>query len=189
VISILTGKIIHTNLDKVVVDVSGVGFEVGITPRHSLKLSLGSSVTLFTRMIVKEDDISLFGFESMGERELFDQLCSVSGIGPKLALTTLSGLTEQALRNAIADQDELVFKAIPGIGPKTAKLIILSLTGKVGLSMRSHYPNVISALSQLGTDDKKAAQVVSALQPGLSDSEALKLALSQLGTGKLVSND
>lgn len=188
-ISILTGNIIHTSLDRVVVDVSGVGFEVGITPRHSMKLSLGSAVTLFTRMIVKEDDISLFGFDSMGERELFDQLCSVSGIGPKLALTTLSGLNEQALRNAIADQDELVFKAIPGIGPKTAKLIILSLTGKVGLSMKSHYPNVIAALAQLGTDDKKAAQIVAALESGLSDSEALKLALSQLGSGKLVSND
>lgn len=188
-ISILTGNIIHTSLDRVVVDVSGVGFDVGITPRHSMNLSLGSTVTLFTRMIVKEDDISLFGFESMGERELFDQLCSVSGIGPKLALTTLSGLNEQALRNAIADQDELVFKAIPGIGPKTAKLIILSLTGKVGLSMKSHYPNVIAALAQLGSDDKKAAQIVAALEPGLSDSEALKLALSQLGTGKLVSND
>lgn len=188
-ISILTGTLIHTELSKVVVDVSGVGFEVGITPRHSLKLSLGDSVTLFTRMIVKEDDIALFGFESMGERELFDQLCSVSGIGPKLALTTLSGLTEQSLRNAIADQDEMVFKAIPGIGPKTAKLIILSLTGKVGLSVKSHYPNVLAALSQLGTDDKRAGQIVGSLEPGLSDSQALKLALGQLGSGKLVSND
>lgn len=188
-ISILSGKIIHTSLDRVVVDVSGVGFEVGVTPRHALKLSLGSSVTLFTRMIVKEDDISLFGFESMGERELFDQLCSVSGIGPKLALTTLSGLTEQALRNAIADQDELVFKAIPGIGPKTAKLIILSLTGKVGLSMKSHYPNVVAALAQLGADEKRSAQIVAALEPGMSDSDALKQALVQLGAGKLASSD
>jgi Holliday junction DNA helicase RuvA len=189
VISTLSGKLIHTSLAKVVVDVSGVGFEVGITPRHSLKLNLGDSVTLFTRMIVREDDISLFGFESMGERELFDQLCSVSGIGPKLALTTLSGLTENALRNAIADQDELVFKAIPGIGPKTAKLILLSLTGKVGLSVKTHYPNVLAALSQLGTDDKRAAQIVAELEPGLNDSQALKLALSKLGSGKLSGND
>ena len=188
-ISILTGKLIHTSLSKVVVDVSGVGFEVGITPRHSLKLSMGQPVTLFTRMIVKEDDIALFGFESMGERELFDQLCSVNGIGPKLALTTLSGLTEASLRNAIADQDELVFKAIPGIGPKTAKLIILSLTGKVGLSVKSHYPNVLAALSQLGTDEKRASQIVSGLEAGLSDSQALKLALAKLGSGKLSQND
>lgn len=188
-ISILSGKLIHSSLSKVVIDVSGVGFEVGITPRYSLKLSLGESVTLYTRMIVKEDDISLFGFESMGERELFDQLCSVSGIGPKLALTTLSGLTENSLRNAIADQDELVFKSIPGIGPKTAKLIILSLTGKVGLSVKSHYPNVLAALAQLGTDEKKASQIISELESGLSDSQALKLALSKLGTGKLSAND
>ena len=188
-ISILSGKIIYSSLAKVVVDVSGVGFEVGITPRHALKLRLGDSLTLFTRMIVKEDDIALFGFESMGERELFDQLCSVSGIGPKLALTTLSGLTETSLRNAIADQDELVFKAIPGIGPKTAKLIILSLTGKVGLSSKNHYPNVLAALGQLGTDDRRAAQIVSELEPGQSDSQALKLALAKLGTGKLSGND
>lgn len=188
-ISILSGTIIHSSLAKVVLDVSGVGFEVGVTPRHSLKLGLGQSVTVFTRMMVKEDDISLFGFESMGERELFDQLCSVSGIGPKLALTTLSGLTETSLRNAIADQDELVFRAIPGIGPKTAKLILLSLTGKVGPSSKTHYPNVLAALNQLGTDDRRAAQIVGELEAGLSDSQALKLALSKLGSGKLSGND
>lgn len=184
-ISIVSGKLVQATLDRVVVDVHGLGFEIGVTPRHSFKLSVGSEVTLFTRMIVKEDDISLFGFESAGERELFDQLCSVSGIGPKLALTTLSGIDEQSLRNAIANQDETVFRAVSGIGPKTAKLIILSLTGKVGLSTKSHYPNVLAALAQLGSDDRRASEVVAGLESGLTDSQALKIALSKLGSGKL----
>lgn len=184
-ISVISGKLIHTQLDRVVIDVSGIGFEVGVTPRHSMKLSIGEAVTLFTRLVVREDDLSLFGFASMGERELFDQLCSVSGIGPKLALTTLSGMTEESLRNAIAEQNELAFKAIPGIGPKTAKLIILSLSGKVGLSGPGRYQNVLAALQQLGTDETKAHKVISNLEAGLSDSEALKQALAQLGSGKL----
>ena len=187
-ISILSGELIHSNLNSVVIDVQGVGFEVHLTPRHSLKLSKGR-VTLFTRLVVREDDLTLYGFESAGERELFDQLCSVSGIGPKLALTTLSGLDEASLKNAILDQNELVFRSVPGIGPKTAKLIILSLSGKVKLGGSAHYPNVLAALSQLGSDDRKASQAVAALEPGLSDSEALKRALAALGSGKLTQND
>lgn len=184
-ISILSGTISHTNLDKVVLDISGIGFEIALTARHALKLRLGDEVTLFTRLVVREDDLSLFGFESSSERELFDQLCSVSGIGPKLALTTLAGLEASALRNAIIEQNESVFKAIPGIGPKTAKLIILSLTGKVGIAEKSHYPNVQAALLQLGTNESQAAKALATIEPGLSDSQALKTALAQLGTGKI----
>lgn len=188
-ISVISGKLIHTQLDRVVIDVSGIGFEVAVTPRHSVKLTLGAEITLFTRLVVREDDLSLFGFSSAGERELFDQLCSVSGIGPKLALTTLSGMTEESLRNAIAEQNELAFKAIPGIGPKTAKLIILSLSGKVGPSSSGRYQNVLAALQQLGTDEAKAAKAISELEAGLSDSEALKQALAQLGSGKLAKSE
>jgi holliday junction DNA helicase RuvA len=189
VISIITGELVHTALDHVVVDVSGIGFQIAITPRHSLKLQKGHKVTIFTRLIVKEDDLALYGFESGSERELFDQLCSVSGIGPKLALTTLAGVDAQGLRNAIAEQNELVFKSIPGIGPKTAKLIILSLSGKVSMVSNDRYPNVLAALSQLGTDDRRAGQIVSELETGLTDSQALKLALARLAAGKLASND
>lgn len=183
-ISTLTGSISHTNLDRIVVEISGVGFEVALTMRHALKLKVGDKLTVFTRLIVREDDLSLYGFESSSERELFDQLCSVSGIGPKLALTTLSGLDASSLRSAIIEQNELVFKAIPGIGPKTAKLIILSLSGKVGVAERSHYPNVQAALAQLGTNDSQAQKALAAIEPGLSDSQALKAALAALSAGK-----
>lgn len=184
-ISVLTGNISHTNLDRVVLEISGIGFEVALTMRHVIKLKVGDRATLFTRLVVREDDLSLYGFESSSERELFDQLCSVSGIGPKLALTTLSGLEASALRNAIIEQNEMVFKAIPGIGPKTAKLIILSLSGKVGVAERSHYPNVQAALAQLGTNDSQAVKALSAIEPGLTDSQALKAALAALSAGKL----
>ena len=85
-ISSLTGELISLSLDRAHLSVSGVGFEIAITPRHSLTLRSGEKTTLHTRLIVREDELSLYGFQSSSERELFDQLVSVNGIGPKLAL-------------------------------------------------------------------------------------------------------
>ena len=183
-IGLLQGEVLDLALDRVTVMVSGVGFEVMITARHSLKLKRGEQLTLHTKMVVREDDISLFGFETASDRELFNQLCSVNGIGPKLALTTLSGMDSNALRTAISEQNELAFRSISGIGPKTAKLIILSLSEKVS-APHAGYSTVLDALAGLGTDPKKAAAVLSELEPGLSDAEALKAALAKLSRGKI----
>lgn len=187
-ISSLTGELIALSLDRAHLSVSGVGFEISITPRHSLGLKAGQVATLHTRLVVREDELSLYGFQSASERELFDQLVSVNGIGPKLALAVLAGLPDESLRQAIANQDEAAFRAISGVGPKTAKLIILSLSGKVQLGS-SKYQAVLQALSQLGTQESKAQKIVSALPDGLDDSKALKLALSQLAGGKLSNNE
>ncbi len=119
---------------------------------------------------------------------MFDQLVSVNGIGPKLALAVLAGLPEDLLRQAIANGDEAAFRAISGVGPKTAKLIILSLSGKVQLGA-GKYPAVLQALSQLGTNEAKAQQIVASLPADLDDSKALKLALSRLSAGKLTANE
>lgn len=187
-ISSLTGELIGLSLDRAHLSVAGVGFEIAITPRHSLSLKQGQTATLHTRLVVREDELSLYGFQSASERELFDQLVSVNGIGPKLALAVLAGLPEDLLRQAIANGDEAAFRAISGVGPKTAKLIILSLSGKVQLGA-GKYPAVLQALSQLGTNEAKAQQIVASLPADLDDSKALKLALSQLSAGKLTANE
>lgn len=187
-ISSLTGELIGLSLDRAHLSVAGVGFEIAITPRHSLSLKQGQTATLQTRLVVREDELSLYGFQSASERELFDQLVSVNGIGPKLALAVLAGLPEDLLRQAIANGDEAAFRAISGVGPKTAKLIILSLSGKVQLGA-GKYPAVLQALSQLGTNEAKAQQIVASLPADLDDSKALKLALSQLSAGKLTANE
>lgn len=185
-ISTLSGTVASLGLDSCVIEVGGVGLHVHLTPRHILKLKPGDKVFVETRLIVREDELSLFGFQSSKEREQFDLLCSVSGIGPKLAMTTLAGMDATGIANAVNSQDEAAFRAIPGIGPKTAKLILISLGGKVGLSAATPATErVLQALIQLGTEESQARRVLSEIDRSLSESEALRAALAQLGKGKL----
>lgn len=185
-ISQLSGTLVELSLERAVVLVGGVGFSVALTARHASKLRPGQEVLLKTKLVVREDDLSLYGFESATDAEYFDLLCSVSGIGPKLAMTILGGLNAEGIANAINSQNEAAFKAISGVGPKTAKLLILSLGGKVGLSTASGVnQNVLLALIQLGTDPVKAATILGDLPRNLSDAELLKLALTELGKSKL----
>lgn len=185
-ISQLSGTVIELGLDRAVVLVGGVGFSVALTPKQALKLKVDQQVSIRTKLVVREDDLSLYGFESATDAEFFDLLCSVSGIGPKLAMTILGGLDAQGITNAVNAQDEAVFRAIPGVGPKTAKLLIISLGGKVGLSgSKPINEKVLQALTQLGTDPAKAVKILEALPSDASEAELLKLALSELGKGKL----
>jgi Holliday junction DNA helicase RuvA len=185
VIELLSGKVVTLQPDAAVLMVSGVGFRVSISPRYSLQLKLGQNLEIVTRMVVREDDISLFGFPSHDEQELFDLLCSVSGIGPRLAMTVLSGMDPQQIRNAVNAQDDVSFRSISGIGPKTAKLIVISLANKVGLSTSTPRSKVLEALVQLGTEESKAREIITSLPSELTDSEALKQALAALGSAKL----
>jgi len=128
----------------------------------------------------------LFGFQSNKEADLFDLLCGVNGIGPKLAMTTLSGLSADLLVSAINAQDENAFRAIPGIGPKTAKLVLITLHGKVGLSSSSKVnENVLQAMLQLGGDELTSRKLLANLDQSLSESVLLKQALAELGRSKL----
>jgi Holliday junction DNA helicase RuvA len=168
--------------------VSGVGFSIQVTSRHSAKLAVGQEILIQTKLVVREDDLSLFGFQTSQEAELFDLLCGVNGIGPKLAMTTLSGLTGELLVNAINSQDESAFRAIPGIGPKTAKLVLITLSGKVGLSSSVRVnENVLQAMLQLGGDELASRKLLSSLDQSLSESTLLKQALAELGRSKLIS--
>jgi Holliday junction DNA helicase RuvA len=186
VIELLSGRVARLATDSLTLMVAGVGFRVAITPRFSLKLRLDQDLEIVTKLVVREDDLALFGFESQGEQESFDLLCSVSGIGPKLAMTVLSGMDAQQIANAVNAQDDSAFRAISGIGPKTAKLIVISLANKVGLSSSSPRSKVLEALLQLGTDEALARDILSQLTDDLDNSAALKQALALLGKSKLV---
>lgn len=183
-ISILTGQVLEVGAESAVIGVGGVGFEVVLTPRQLMNLSVGEQKSFYTRMIVKEDDIALFGFEGRLEREQFDLLCSVSGIGPKLAMTVIAGLDAESFAAAISNQDEQVFRNIPGIGPKTAKLILISLAGKTQQLDSPTAHRVLLALRQLGTDETRARKALSQLDQSLEESELLKQALKLIGSGK-----
>lgn len=184
-ISQLNGTLVELNLDRAVVLVGGVGFAVALTSRHATKLKAGQEVSLRTKLVVREDDLSLYGFESGIDADYFDLLCSVSGIGPKLAMTILGGLNADGIANAINSQNETAFRAIPGVGPKTAKLLILSLGGKVGLSTAPVNQNVLQALTGLGTDPVRATEVLAELPKDLTEADLLKQALTKLGKSKL----
>ena len=184
-IELLSGRVVRLSTDSLTLIVGGVGFRVTITPRFSLKLRLQQDLELVTKLVVREDDLSLFGFENSSEQEAFDLLCSVSGIGPKLAMTVLSGMDAQQIANAVNSQDDAAFKAVSGIGPKTAKLIVISLANKVGLSSTSPRSKVLEALLQLGTDEVLARDILTQLPDDLDDSAALKAALALLGKSKL----
>lgn len=185
-ISQLSGTLFDLTLDRAVVMVSGIGFSVALTPRHAIKLSAGEQVSLRTKLVVREDDLSLYGFESDTDAVYFDLLCGVSGIGPKLAMVILGGLDSNGIANAVNAQNESAFRAIPGVGPKTAKLLLISLGGKVGLTRTAGVnETVLQALLQLGTDQMRAVKVLEELPDGLTDAEALKQALSSLGKSKL----
>ncbi len=130
-IATITGEISQILDDQVVVEVGGVGFLLNITENTCLECHLGMKKAFHTHLVVREDNLALYGFESTEERDLFVLLIGVAGVGPKTALASLSTLTPEAVRQAIAADQPEVFARVPGIGKKTAQKIILDLQGKV----------------------------------------------------------
>jgi Holliday junction DNA helicase RuvA len=128
----LSGNLIEKLPPQVVVDVNGVGYEVDVPMTTFYQLpALGQKTTLFTHLVVREDAHLLFGFASKEERQTFRQLIKVSGIGAKIALAILSGMTADELAVAIASEDIKRLSAVPGIGKKTAERLVLELRGKL----------------------------------------------------------
>ena len=129
----LTGIPVARNADGIVLDVGGVGYPLRVTDRAHKKAQEGREVTLDTYLHVREDVLQLYGFAEPAERELFEQLLSVSGVGPKVALLIVSGSTPSELRKSIVLEDITRFVAIPGVGKKTAERVVLELKEKLGL--------------------------------------------------------
>ena len=188
-ISYLEGSVIHVAPTSLVLSVQGVGFTVAVAPAVSAAARIGSTLALHTKLIVKEDDLALFGFAEASDLGTFDLLTSVSGVGPKSAMAVLATMGTDGLARAVSEGDEAAFKPVPGIGPKTARLIIVQLSGKViveSAAPPSGSSDMIEALVGLGWQEAKASQTVSALldaQPELADDSAglLRAALQSLG--------
>lgn len=182
-----------------VIEVGGVGLGIQVTPQHGVSLRVGTEAMLYTALIVREDDLSLFGFATPEELTVFDLLRGVSGVGPKSALGVLGTLTPVQIAHAVSAEDDAPFRKVSGIGPKTAKLIVVSLAGKliaplgapaiagVSTASTSVTSSVVGALVGLGWNDRVAAQAVDEAADEASAEERgsvqalLRLALARLG--------
>ena len=169
-------------------DVDGVGYLVAATPRAVRAAERGGEVVVETYLHVREDALQLYGFADAAERELFLQLLTVTGIGPKVALAIVSGSPAAELRRAIVLEDTARFQAIPGIGKKTAERIVLELKEKLGAEDRrcrsdaagtSVHLTARDALVELGYSVLEAEQALAAIDPDLPAEERVRLALRQ----------
>jgi holliday junction DNA helicase RuvA len=182
-IASLRGKIVTRRADGLVLEVGGVGYLVSTTQSAFRRAERGGELTLETYLHVREDALQLYGFAQPGERELFEHLLSVSGVGPKVALAIVSGSTPDELRRAIALEDTARFEAIPGIGKKTAQRVVLELKEKladgaeaVPLAAKPHLV-ARDALVELGYSVVEAEQALAATDPELPPEERVREAL------------
>lgn len=164
-ISTVTGTIRSLSLDKLVIEVGGVGLSVLINPPTSAGLTLGSQSTLYTSLVVREDSLTLFGFLTEEVRNLFELVQTVSGVGPKVALSIMGALTPEDLARAISQEDTSAIERVPGIGKKGAQRMILELKGKLSdlsssTTYKGHQPawreQLLSALVSLGFSPKES---------------------------------
>lgn len=151
-IAFLRGKLASKAYDYVVLDVSGVGYKIMLSGQSVSRLpEIGTEIQLLTKMIVKEDDVALYGFQNATEQNVFERLISVSGIGPKAALSILSSYSAEEVIEIIASQDSVRMQKAPGIGKKTASRIILELKdvfAQVGGDLSSQTPSVSTSALQ-----------------------------------------
>lgn len=196
-ISSVRGTVLSAAGTSAVIDVGGVGLSVTVTPKHALSMRVGAEATVRTALIVREDDLALFGFPDSDELAVFDLLRGVTGVGPKSAMGVLAAMTPGQVASAVATEDDAAFRSVSGIGPKTAKLIVVSLAGKMQVPPLAAFrapaitasvsDSVLVALVGLGWSERVAAQALddalAAASPVESTTVAslLRLALTQLG--------
>jgi Holliday junction DNA helicase RuvA len=201
VISSVRGTVLSALGSTVVIEVGGVGLALQVTPATALGVRVGDEARLSTTLIVREDSLTLYGFPAAEELAVFELLVGVTGVGPKSALGVLAVLTPNQIAQAVAADDDGAFRKVSGIGPKTAKLIVLSLAGKVFATSTASAAgrpqptlgvagNVQAALIGLGWSEKVAAQAVDETLTEATDADqltvgaVLRLALARLGPAK-----
>ena len=196
-IASLAGTVLSAGLDHLVVEVGGVGLLVHTTPAAASATRPGAATRLSTSLVVREDSLTLFGFDTAAERDLFELVQTVSGVGPRLALAMLAVHAPDPLRAAIAGSDVTALTKVPGIGKKGAERIVLELKDKVGApagvpgavpsitpSLSTDQDQVVEALVGLGWNAKQAGDAVAAVTAeaeGLDVAETLRAALRRLG--------
>jgi Holliday junction DNA helicase RuvA len=185
----LHGILIEKNPPQVVVDCNGVGYEVDVPMSTFYHLpSVGDKVSLLTHFVVREDAQILYGFANAQERTAFRQLIKISGVGPRMALGVLSGMSVEELAQAISFQEAGRLVKIPGIGKKTAERLLLELKGKMGTDLganpitntASSQNDILQALISLGYSDKEASAAWKQLPGDIGVSEGIKQALKAL---------
>ena len=185
----LTGTLLEKNPPEVLIDCGGVGYEVQVPMSTFYNLpSSGSKVSLLTHFVVREDAQLLYGFGTARERQTFRELIKITGIGPRMALAVLSGLSIDDLADAVSQQEAGRLVKVPGIGKKTAERLLLELKGKIGADTgaQSLFANnndqndIQQALMALGYSDKEASAALKKLPPDVGVSEGIKLALKAL---------
>jgi len=190
-ISLLSGTVRSIHGDRLVVEVGGFGLSVLVTPATSTQVTMGSQIQLFTSLVVREESLTLYGFVHEDARSLFELLQTVSGIGPKVALSILGALTPEDLGRAITQEDIAAIEKVPGIGRKGAQRLILELKGKLtelshSQSYKGHQPawreQLSSALVSLGFSPKESDGAISNVVASLQSDgvEASNLDLSEL---------
>ena len=183
----LRGTPVASTPEGLVLDVAGVGYLVAATPSALRKADGADEVIVETYLHVREDVMQLYGFAERAERELFVQLLSVNGVGPKVALAIVSGSPAEELRRAIVREDAARFQAIPGIGKKTAERIVLELKEKLGDpdlvpvtdGFGEHHVVARDALVELGWSLLDAERALADVDPELSPEERVRLALKK----------
>ena len=183
----LRGTAVASTPEGLLLDVNGVGYLVAATPSALRRAEMGAEVTVETYLHVREDALQLYGFADRAERELFLQLLTVNGIGPKVALAIVSGSPAEELRRAIAREDAARFQAIPGIGKKTAERIVLELKEKLGDPALApapdgsgeHHVVARDALVELGWTLVDAERALAEVDDDLPPEERVRLALKK----------
>ena len=184
----LTGILSDKNPPQIIVDCNGVGYEVQVPMSTFYNLPAeGQKVSLLTHFVVREDAQILYGFASASEREAFRELIKISGVGPRTALSVLSGMGVADLAQAVTLQEAGRLIKVPGIGKKTAERLLLELKGKLGADIgapagasNDAQADILQALVALGYSDKEAALALKALPSDVGVSEGIKLALKAL---------
>jgi holliday junction DNA helicase RuvA len=186
----LRGRLVANTPEGLVMDVGGVGYLVAATPAAARKAERQDEASLHTYLHVREDALQLYGFADGSERELFVQLLSVNGVGPKVALAIVSGSPADDLRRAITLEDSARFQAIPGIGKKTAERIVLELREKladgmpeaVGNVSAAGAPHVVArdALVELGWSVVEAERALAETDPAAPPEERVRQALKKV---------
>ena len=191
----LNGKILEKGTDRVVIECAGVGYEVRVPLSAASALpAQGAQATLYTFLNVSENDISLFGFLTAADRQMFRLLTGVSGVGPKVGLAILSALSCDRVALAISAGDAKAFTAASGVGPKLGQRIVLELKDKVGKGLVGEVTTgdlapaapvggaaqAVAALCALGYNQSEAAQAITRLDPSLPVEELVRLALRSM---------
>lgn len=188
-IAFLEGRVADKVGGHAVIDVNGVGYELLVPTSTLAKLpAIGKVARVHTRMVVRDDAMTLYGFATMDERELFDLLVTVTGVGPKVALSFLSVLSPEALRRAIASGDVAALTVVPGVGKKVAQRVALDLKDRLGgdvVIVDGPLADVREALLALGLTPQEASEAMVGL-PAAEDAaveDLLRTALQQVGRG------